>query len=241
MRSSFHVSPSSRTNSFPMNGKEKNQRKFHVTRRGGKDNSDNDASYKEVNLPTSFPTQNFEHYKRDGPQEQRNLFSYAMVGAASAGYATFLKNGVVDALSSLSASADVLALANIEVDLSIIPEGATQTLKYRGKPLFVRHRTAGEIEAAESTPMTELKDPKKDSERVQKPQWLLVLGVCTHLGCVPMSNQGDYNGWFCPCHGSHYDTSGRIRKGPAPLNLEIPDYKFVSEDKIVVGLKPGET
>jgi len=139
----------------------------------------------------------------------------------------------------LSASADVLALANVEVDLSTIPEGVTQTLKYRGKPLFIRHRTAEEISAAETTPMSELKDPQKDEARVQKPEWLLVLGVCTHLGCVPIAGAGDYNGWFCPCHGSHYDTSGRIRKGPAPLNLEVPDYTFTSEDKLIVGIKPA--
>jgi len=204
----------------------------------GRDHKD-DVSYQPLTNVDKFPTENFSKYKRSGPPETRKVFSYLVVGAASAGYATGLKNGVVDFLSTLSASADVLALANVEVDLSTIPEGVTQTLKYRGKPLFIRHRTAEEISAAETTPMSELKDPQKDEARVQKPEWLLVLGVCTHLGCVPIAGAGDYNGWFCPCHGSHYDTSGRIRKGPAPLNLEVPDYTFTAEDKLIVGIKPA--
>jgi len=160
-----------------------------------------------------------------------------MVGAAGMGYAAAVKNGAVDFLSTLSPAADVLALANVEVDLSAIPEGTTITVKWRGKPLFVRHRTQGDIDAARATSVSELKDPQTDDVRVKKPEWLVLLGVCTHLGCVPMGNSGDYNGWFCPCHGSHYDTSGRIRKGPAPLNLEVPPYQFLSDDKIVVGVE----
>jgi len=135
----------------------------------------------------------------------------------------------------MAPSADVLALANIEVDLGTIPEGSTVTVKWRGKPLFIRHRTQAEIETAVATPLDELKDMEKDEQRAKKPEWLVVLGICTHLGCVPLSNQGDYNGWFCPCHGSHYDLSGRIRKGPAPKNLEVPPYSFMSDDKILVG------
>jgi len=199
----------------------------------------NDVAWKDLEEINQFPRSSFEKYVRESPAENRKLFSYLVVGAASAGYATLLKNGTVDFLSTLSASADVLALANVEVDLSTIPEGITQTLKYRGKPLFIRHRTPEEIEAARTTSLGELKDPQKDDARVQRAEWLLVLGVCTHLGCVPIANSGDYNGWFCPCHGSHYDTSGRIRKGPAPLNLEVPDYTFTADDKVVVGLKPN--
>jgi ubiquinol-cytochrome c reductase iron-sulfur subunit len=213
------------------------QRSFHNTSRLRADHHDN-VSYNHLSDVHQFPTSNFEKYTRDSPAESRKVMSYLVVGAASAGYATALKNGVVDFLSTLSASADVLALANVEVDLSTIPEGTTTTLKYRGKPLFVRHRTAEEINAAETTALAELKDPQTDEVRRQKPEWLLVLGVCTHLGCVPISGAGEYNGWFCPCHGSHYDTSGRIRKGPAPLNLEVPDYTFVAEDRVVVGMKP---
>jgi ubiquinol-cytochrome c reductase iron-sulfur subunit len=136
----------------------------------------------------------------------------------------------------MNPSADVLALANIEVDLSTIAEGESVTLKWRGKPLFVRHRTAEEIAAAEADDSaSDLRDPQPDSDRIKRPEWLVLLGVCTHLGCVPLNYQGDFKGFFCPCHGSHYDTSGRIRKGPAPLNLEVPPYTFISDTDLLVG------
>jgi ubiquinol-cytochrome c reductase iron-sulfur subunit len=108
-------------------------------------------------------------------------------------------------------------------------------IKWRGKPVFIRHRTESEIKEAEDTKWESLRDPQADSDRVQKPEWLIMLGVCTHLGCVPIGEAGDFGGWFCPCHGSHYDISGRIRKGPAPLNLEIPAYDFPEDGKVVIG------
>jgi ubiquinol-cytochrome c reductase iron-sulfur subunit len=108
-------------------------------------------------------------------------------------------------------------------------------IKWRGKPVFIRHRTADEIKQAEDVDISKLRDPQADSDRVQKPEWLIMVGVCTHLGCVPIGESGDFGGWFCPCHGSHYDVSGRARKGPAPLNLEIPAYSFPTEDTVVVG------
>lgn len=135
----------------------------------------------------------------------------------------------------MSASADVLALASAEFDIASLPEGSTMTVKWRGKPVFIRHRTADEISKEEAVGLGELKDPQLDKDRVQDPEWLIVLGICTHLGCVPISGAGEFGGWFCPCHGSHYDTSGRIRKGPAPLNLEIPPYTLGSGGKLVVG------
>lgn len=134
----------------------------------------------------------------------------------------------------MSASADVLALASAEFDVSGIAEGTTLTVKWRGKPVFIRHRTADEVAKEAGVPMSALKDAQADSDRVKDPEWLIVLGICTHLGCVPISGAGDYGGWFCPCHGSHYDVSGRIRKGPAPLNLEIPPYTL-NDGKLVVG------
>lgn len=134
----------------------------------------------------------------------------------------------------MSASADVLALASAEFDTGGIPEGTTLTVKWRGKPVFIRHRTDEEIARESTVNLGELRDKQADSERAQDPKWLIVLGICTHLGCVPISNAGEYGGWFCPCHGSHYDTSGRIRKGPAPLNLEIPPYQL-TDGKLVVG------
>lgn len=131
----------------------------------------------------------------------------------------------------------IAAGAPVEVDLSPIAEGSMIKIFWRGKPIFVRHRTADEIKAAEDTPMSDLKDPQADADRVKEghTQWLIVFGNCTHLGCVPLGNQGDYNGWFCPCHGSHYDTSGRIRLGPAPLNLPVPPYNFSDDTKVVIG------
>ena len=114
--------------------------------------------------------------------------------------------------------------------------GTTITVKWRGKPVFVRHRTAEEIQAAVDTDITTLVDQQTDEERYVGPaNWFVVLGVCTHLGCVPLPGQGDYKGWFCPCHGSHYDTSGRIRKGPAPLNLEVPEYSFMTDTLLKLG------
>lgn len=140
-------------------------------------------------------------------------------------------------IDTLNPSADVRAQASIEVDISKVQPGQTMTVKWRGKPVFVTHRTKEEIEIAQSTPMSDLKDPEPDSARVKKgyEQWLITIGVCTHLGCVPIAHQGEYDGWFCPCHGSHYDTAARVRKGPAPLNLEIPPYEFVSDTKIRIG------
>jgi len=136
----------------------------------------------------------------------------------------------------MSASSDVLALASLEVELEKIEPGMTATVKWRGKPVFVRNRTQAEIDAANAVDIASLRDQESDDDRTIKAQWLVALGVCTHLGCVPISNAGEYNGWFCPCHGSHYDTSGRIRKGPAPLNLEVPPYKFIEDDtKLLLG------
>ena len=114
------------------------------------------------------------------------------------------------------------------------------TVTWRGKPVFVDHRTGEEIEQARAVPLDELRDPQPDAARVIEPQWLVVVGVCTHLGCVPLGQKpgdprGDYGGWFCPCHGSHYDTSGRIRKGPAPRNLVVPEYAFTADDMIRIG------
>lgn len=140
-------------------------------------------------------------------------------------------------IDQMNPARDVLALASVEVDLSPIAEGQSITVMWRGKPLFVRRRTAAEIEEAQQVSLADLKDPQADSERVKedRPEWLVLVGVCTHLGCVPLGAAGDYGGWFCPCHGSHYDTSGRIRKGPAPTNLPVPEYVFLDDSRIVVG------
>lgn len=145
------------------------------------------------------------------------------------------KTVVGEFVSSMSATADVLAMAKIEIKLADIPEGKNVTFKWRGKPLFVRHRSAAEIETEQKVDLSLLRHQETDAERVKDAKWLVILGICTHLGCVPLANAGDYGGYYCPCHGSHYDASGRIRKGPAPLNLEVPEYEFPEEGVLVVG------
>ena len=143
-------------------------------------------------------------------------------------------------IDQMNPSADVLALSTVEVDLSQVPVGSAVTIKWRGKPVFLRHRTEEEIAEAQAVPVAELRDPQTDADRVVKPEWLVIIGVCTHLGCVPLGNKpgeskGNYDGWFCPCHGSHYDSSGRIRQGPAPLNLEVPEYAFLTDTSVQIG------
>lgn len=150
-------------------------------------------------------------------------------------------------INQMSPAADTRALSAKEVDVSLIPEGGELRVLVGGRPFFVRHRTADEIASAIEGDAAVMKDPATDADRlvagpdgVLKPQYLVLSGSCTHLGCVPSGpNQGDvgeYGGWFCPCHGSHYDTSGRIRKGPAPLNLEIPTYEYLTETTVRISL-----
>jgi len=145
-------------------------------------------------------------------------------------------------IDSMNPSADVLALSSVEVDLTPITAGMGITVVWRGKPIFVRHRTPAEIKSAEDVPLAQLIEPQPDSQRV-KPghaQWIVLIGICTHLGCIPLGNKpsdprGDWGGWFCPCHGSQYDTSGRVRHGPAPLNLFLPPYAFMSDTRVKIG------
>lgn len=168
----------------------------------------------------------------------RRAFTYLTLGGARFLYATGARLAAMKFVASWSASADVLALAAMEIDIAKIEPASCITVKWRGKPVFIRSRTEQEISEARTAGMDELKDPEADDARlfdVDRPEWLIVLGVCTHLGCVPLPNQGEYKGWFCPCHGSHYDTSGRIRKGPAPLNLEVPPGQFLSPTLLRLG------
>ncbi|RPD58374.1 ubiquinol-cytochrome c reductase iron-sulfur subunit [Lentinus tigrinus ALCF2SS1-6] len=177
----------------------------------------------------------FSKYEAKDPSTNRGL-AYLMIGSLGLLSASAAKSTVTEFLATMSASADVLAMAKVELELSSIPEGKNVIIKWRGKPVFIRHRTQSEIEEARSTDWKSLRDPESDEARTKKPEWLVMLGVCTHLGCVPIGEAGDYGGWFCPCHGSHYDISGRIRKGPAPLNLEVPQYDINEVDnKMVIG------
>ena len=139
-------------------------------------------------------------------------------------------------IDQMNPSADTLALKEFEVELASIVPGQQIVVEWRKKPVFIRRRTPDEIKEAQDTPLDEMKDPQADSARVQKPEWLIVIAICTHLGCIPSKDmKGDYGGWLCPCHGSQYDTSGRIRRGPAPNNLAVPPYKFLSDTKVQIG------
>jgi len=167
----------------------------------------------------------------------RRDFLYVATGAMSAVGAALVVWPLID---QMNPTADVLALSSTELDISPIEVGQSITAVWRSKPTFIRHRTAEEIAQAKKDDSADLVDDETDADRVQKAEWLIMLGICTHLGCVPLGQKstepkGEFGGWFCPCHGSHYDTSGRIRKGPAPRNLEIPPYKFLDDTKIRIG------
>ena len=138
-------------------------------------------------------------------------------------------------IDQMNPDASVKALASTEVDVSGVEKGQSITVLWRGKPVFIRRRTEEEIAKAKDVKLEYLPHPETDEERAKNPEWLVMLGVCTHLGCVPLGDKGEYGGWFCPCHGSHYDTSGRIRKGPAPTNMEVPKYEFVNSNTIKIG------
>jgi len=138
-------------------------------------------------------------------------------------------------IDQMNPDASVKALSSTEVNVSEVQRGQSITVLWRGKPVFIKRRTEEEIAKARQVDLKELKDPEKDEDRAKNPEWLVIVGICTHLGCVPLGNKGEYDGWFCPCHGSHYDTSGRIRKGPAPTNLEVPKYEFVDSNTIKIG------
>ncbi len=173
---------------------------------------------------------------QDGEETRRDflLISTVSVGAVGAALAAW------PFIDLMNPSKDVLALASTELDLSGIEEGQAITAIWRGKPIFIRRRTASEVDAAKNVKLAELKDPQSDADRVQKPEWLVLIGICTHLGCIPVGNKsgqtkGEFGGWFCPCHGSSYDTAARIRKGPAPKNLEVPEFAFTSDTAILVG------
>lgn len=167
----------------------------------------------------------------------RRDFLYLATGAAALIGSAFAAWPLID---SLNPGRDVLALAAVEVDLESIEVGQRLTVAWRGRPVFISHRTPEEISHARADDAAPLVDAARDAERAVRPEWLIVIGVCTHLGCVPVGQnptqpRGDWNGWYCPCHGSHYDTAGRIRKGPAPRNLDLPPYVFLSDTLVRIG------
>ena len=169
--------------------------------------------------------------KKNTPEDQnkRDFLQVSTYALGAVGAASF----VWPLIDQMNPAADTLALASTEVDLEALEEGQSITVKWRGKPVFIRHRTKEEISSAKDQLLDGLRDPQTDDDRVQNDKYIVLVGVCTHLGCVPLGQKsgdvkGEYGGWFCPCHGSHYDHSGRIRKGPAPTNLEVPKYSFLS-------------
>ena len=183
----------------------------------------------------------------DTADPNRRDFLYIATGAAGAVGVAGLAWPFID---QMRPDASTRALAAIEVDVSAIEPGMSVTAKWRGKPVFIRNRTDAEVEAAKAVKLDELKDPVARNANISadapatdvdrsagegKENWLVMVGVCTHLGCVPLGQQGEFGGWFCPCHGSHYDTAGRIRKGPAPENLAVPVFSFISDTKIKIG------
>ena len=176
---------------------------------------------------------NPEHHA-GGQDPNRRDFIHIAAAVGAAGAVGGLAWPFID---QMNPAGDTLALASIEFDLSKVELGQQVTIKWRGKPLFIRHRTGKEIAEAIQGDTADLRDKQTDEQRHKpgKAEWLVLIGTCTHLGCVPTFGGGEYGGWFCPCHGSVYDTSGRIRKGPAPKNLEVPDYAFLSDTKVKVG------
>lgn len=167
---------------------------------------------------------------------RRDFLYYATAGAGAVASGA----AIWPLINSMNPSADVTALSSIDVDLTDIAFGARITLMWRGKPLFIDRRTDEQIALARADDAVDLIDPAKDAERAERPEWLIVIGVCTHLGCIPLGQNsgdplGDWKGWFCPCHGSHYDTAGRIRKGPAPRNLDLPPYAFLTDTLVRIG------
>ncbi|CAF1947649.1 unnamed protein product [Rotaria magnacalcarata] len=194
---------------------------------------------------TDIQVPNFDFYRQkarlDASKSYRDAgdntspYSYlAPVGLAITS-AYMAKYIVRDIAAYVGPAKDVMSLAKVEIKLDAVPVGKNAVFEWRNKPIFVRHRTAQEIAREQGVNVAQLRDPQNDADRVQKSEWLIVIGICTHLGCIPIANAGEFGGYYCPCHGSHYDASGRIRKGPAPLNLEVPQYVFKDDSTVVIG------
>ena len=163
------------------------------------------------------------------PPSRRDFLYISTAAMATVGVAAW------PLIDQMNPDAAIQAFASIDVDLSAIAVGQIVTVKWHGGPVFIRRRTTEEIASVADTPHSELIDPQSDAQRVQRPEWLIVSGICTHLGCVPTGQEGDHQGWLCHCHGSVYDVSGRVVHGPAPRNLPVPEYSFLSDTKVKIG------
>tara|TARA_R110000796_G_scaffold40235_2_gene99678 strand:+ start:5057 stop:5626 length:570 start_codon:yes stop_codon:yes gene_type:complete len=174
--------------------------------------------------------------ERNSQTPRRDFLYHATAGAGAVATGA----AIWPLIDSMNPSADVTALSSIRVDIDGVQVGSRITVKWRGRPVFIDRRTQEEIALAKADDAADLIDPALDAERAERPEWLIVIGVCTHLGCIPLGQggaepRGNWKGWFCPCHGSHYDTAGRIRKGPAPRNLDIPPYTFLTDTLLIIG------
>jgi len=197
----------------------------------------NSEKFREIYTPTDSIDGYYEKVRK--PRERidptKRAVNYLVLGTMRMFYVTFGRMAILRFIQYWSAAADVLAMATTEVELDKIPLGTTYVAKFRGSPVFVSHRGPADIEAARADDNAELRDPETDAERCPNPEWMIALAVCTHFGCVPIAGAGGWGGYFCPCHGSHYDKAGRIRKGPAPENLHIPEYKFLDANTLLIG------
>lgn len=167
---------------------------------------------------------------------RRDFLTNTTAGLGAVG----LVAATIPLIDSMNPAADTEAVSTVDVDLDNIAVGSSLTVTWRGRPVFIRHRTAEEIQQARQDDSVSLRDPQTDAARAQRPEWLVVIGICTHLGCIPLGQKngeprGEFGGWFCPCHGSQYDTAGRARKGPAPRNLDLPPYAFLDDSTIRLG------
>ncbi|VEL23557.1 unnamed protein product [Protopolystoma xenopodis] len=189
-------------------------------------------SFDEYRLKdTKDPTSNTFESEMD-----RKFYMYTMALGCTVMGTVAAKYTIKTFLWTLGPGLNAKQAGKVEIKLDAIPEGKNLVIKWRSKPLFIKHRSEEEIARERAVPLSSLRDPETDEQRAQKGKWLICLGVCTHLGCIPIANSGDFSGgYYCPCHGSHYDASGRIRKGPAPKNLEVPPYSFLSDDVVLVG------
>ncbi|XP_076629903.1 cytochrome b-c1 complex subunit Rieske, mitochondrial [Colletes latitarsis] len=195
---------------------------------------------------TDLPEPNFEEYRRKNIREpnvsatrsndERKMATYAASFVASVASLYTMKSHMLHYVVFMAASRDIIAEAQIEINLQSITLGKVSIFKWRGKPIFIYHRPESIIEQEKLVNVTQLRDPESDEERAKRQEWLIVIGICTHLGCIPIPNAGNIpGGFYCPCHGSHFDGAGRIRQGPAPTNLEIPKYEFLDDNTVLIG------
>lgn len=191
------------------------------------------SAEQDTALPTGY--QYLSLYRNTIGDKSQRTIHYAITGSTRFVYAAAIRVFILKLLYTWTASADVMAMSTVEYNLENLAPGDATTIKWRGKPVFIRHLTESEVNSVQAQDLGELRDVESHDERVQNPEWSVILGICTHLGCVPIHKAGDWGGYFCPCHGSHYDASGRIMKGPAPENMEVPVYSFLDDSTLLIG------